>query len=165
MRLFNFIKPSPSFLIGYLVVFFILAGSGLVGLRWYYQQNFSPAKLETMLTTRSIYRDTTTDPCKYAVYGDPVMAGTRYVKIQFFCTPEKKTASTLSLRAIKSNNFTAIIRMYAYLIGFDPAIILNPNGPWRCRSGPKMVTDYSMTILDSATIECRNTQNIPFPTP
>jgi hypothetical protein len=135
------------------VVYVVFALVMFLGLRFHSQKNFSPIVLYEMMTGKSIFRDTTTDLCKYQILGDPTEIG-NYVKISISCSDGKKASSTLSLSAIENKTVDGFMNEYARIIGFDEKLIFNDN--WICYLNGKLLTKEmkSGPIMPKSDVDC-----------
>jgi hypothetical protein len=106
------------------IFYIVLALLIYFGLKEHLKTSFSTEKLSNMISGKSIYRDTTTDLCKYQILGDPKEVG-NYVKVNILCKDGKKASSTVSLSAIEDKTLDGFISEYARIIGFDKNIIDN----------------------------------------
>jgi hypothetical protein len=106
------------------LVYIIFALIMFFGLKTHLRKDFSTGRLTEMISGKSIYRDTTTDLCKYQILGDPKEIS-NYVKVNIFCKDGKKASSTLTLSAIEDKTVDSFIREYARIIGFDEKLINN----------------------------------------
>lgn len=124
-------------------------------LKFNLKSKFSTARLNEMISGKSVYRDMTTDLCKYQILGDPKEAG-NYVKIEINCGGDKKASSTLSLSAIDDKTVNGFFKEYARIIGFDQNLFKEQN--FTCYVDGKILTEEMKTknIRPTATIVCSN---------
>lgn len=120
------------------------------------ENKFSKSNLEKTISGKSVFRDATTDLCKYQILGDPKEIG-NYVKVEIFCANDKKANSTLSLSAIEDKTVGGFIKEYARIIGFDEKLFKEQN--FTCYLDGKLLTDEmkSKNINPKATFSCSNT--------
>lgn len=125
------------------------------GLRFHLKREFNVLKLNEMISGKSIYRDMTTDLCKYQILGDPKEAG-NYVKIEINCNSGKKASSTLSLSAIEDKTIDGFFKEYARIIGFDEKLFKENN--FVCYIDGKLLTEEMRDnlIRPTATVKCSN---------
>jgi hypothetical protein len=124
-------------------------------LKFRLQNKFSSSKLNQMISGKSVYRDMTTDLCKYQILGDPKEIG-NYVKIEINCNNGKKANSTLSLSAFEDKTINGFFVEYARIIGFDEKLFKENN--FICSIDGKLLTEEmrSKLIRPTATIKCSN---------
>lgn len=129
------------------------------GLKIYSQKKFSTAKLHKMVSGKSMFRDMTTDLCKYQILGDPKEIG-NYVKVNILCDSGKKANSTLSLSAIEDKTVGGFIKEYARIIGFDEKLFFKNN--IMCYLDGKVLTSEMLTgpILPKSDIDCSENDKI-----
>ena len=139
------------FVFGIVYTFFALVM--FFGLRFHLKKEFSVLRLNEIISGKSVYRDTTSDLCKYQILGDPKEAG-NYVKIEILCEGDKKASSTLSLSAIDDKTVGGFLKEYARIIGFDENLFKEKN--YVCYLDGKLLTDEmkDKTIRPTATITC-----------
>jgi hypothetical protein len=149
----------------YLVSFYVLALPLLAILKHHYYKNFSRQKVEEMLTRTSKFRDKTSDPCFYSIFGDPVNSGNSYLKISLYCGNRKKSINTLSLEAIKDKTVRGAIRELGRVNGFDVLIKNNKiislgklqssdHKKWYCFIDGKIIKDTGLQAPKGKTLEC-----------
>lgn len=139
------------------IIYIIFATSLYFGIKKI-KKNFSMEKLNLMLTTTSAYRDKTDDLCKYGIKGDPIDVGKKYLKINFWCINSRDSRNTISLEALNDRTVSGALIEYARIIGFDYQIIKEKN--WICLLNDQIIVDYSTTLMDAATIDCFENENI-----
>ena len=106
------------------IFYIVLALILFFGLKEHLKTNFSTEKLTAMIDGKSIFRDTTTDPCKYQILGDPKEIG-NYIKINISCKDGKDASSTLSLSAIENKTLEGVLTEYSRIVGIDKDLIEN----------------------------------------
>lgn len=79
---------------------------------------FNSSSLETMLITPARLKGVVVDPCQYYLKGEPLGFPDNYVKLQFVCADDHKSASTLALPAIKDQTLAGVIKELARIQGF-----------------------------------------------
>ena len=159
-------KNTRKFVFFYLLGYFVFCLLLFVEMRWYKNRNFSPKKLETMLSTVSSLRDKTDDPCKYAIYGEPATAQLQYVKVNIFCSANSKSINTMDLRAIKGKTVAGAIQELGRVNGFPVKITSNnivignrydlKNSEWTCMQNRVKVSNLNETIAQKGSIDCFN---------
>ena len=139
------------FLVVYLVIFYSLAL--LLGwwLKKHYQNSFSMVKLEKMIGEKSAWSDKTDDACKFAIFGDPVAAGSEFVKIELYCR-EKTSKSTLALKAIADWSYGGGIKKLARINDFESDLILKSG--WVCWADKNLIKDYEQKVQKKITVRC-----------
>lgn len=137
------------------LVYVILALWLYFGLKENLKNNFSIENLNKTISGKSIYRDSTTDLCKYQILGDPKEVG-NYVKIEIFCGGDHKVVSTLSLSAIEDKTIFGFLQEYSRIIGFDEKLFKEQN--FTCYVDGKLLTDVMLyeIIRPTATISCNS---------
>lgn len=137
------------------VLYSILALVMYFGLKYRLDSKFSESKLNNIISGKSVYRDMTTDLCKYQILGDPKEAG-NYVKFEILCGGDKKAVSTLSLSAIADKTVKGFLKEYARIIGFEEKLFFE-NG-FVCYVDGKLLTIEmgKEVIRPTATIKCSN---------
>lgn len=135
------------------IFYIILALVIFFGLKKHLKKSFSTDKLSEMISGKSIYRDTTTDLCKYQILGDPKEVG-NYVKINFSCSSGRKANSTVSLAAIDDKTVGGFIKEYARIIGFDEKLIIQKK--FVCYLDGKILTDDMRrnNIRPTSSLDC-----------
>jgi hypothetical protein len=123
------------------------------GLKANYKNNFSANRLNEVISGKSVFRDMTTDLCKYQILGDPKEEG-NYVKIEILCGGDKKASSTLSLSAIENKTVNGFFKEYARIIGFEEKLFKEQN--YDCYLDGKLLRDEMRNeyIRPTATIMC-----------
>ena len=145
-EIMNFIKKILIFVfVFYVVVIFLF-----LGLRRH-RYEFSIDKLEAMIDTVSELRDKTNDLCAYSLYGDPVIGGESYIKLEVNCLSDRKSLNSLSLVAVDSDKLKDIIIEFCRIINFD--FDLWQKQDWRCFVGDKRV-DFGERIENKSLIRC-----------
>lgn len=119
------------------------------------KNKFSKSNLNEMISGKSVFRDMTTDLCRYQILGDPKEVG-NYVKVEIFCSGDKKAQSTLSLSAIEDKTVGGFIKEYARIIGFDEKLFKEQN--YICYLDGKLLVDEMKTekIRPTSTLSCNN---------
>lgn len=140
-------------LLVFAIIYLFLATVMYFGLKLRLRNRFSTLKLNEMISGKSVFRDMTTDLCKYQILGDPKEAG-NYVKIGILCGGDKKARSTVSLSAIEDKTINGFFKEYARIIGFDEKLFKEQN--FVCYVDGKLLTDEMRKniIRPTATIEC-----------
>lgn len=135
------------------IFYFIFAILLYFGLKGHLKSKFSTDNLREMIIGKSIFRDTTTDLCKYQIIGDPKEVG-NYVKISFSCIGGKEAKSTLSLSAIEDKTVEGFIREYARIIGFDEKLVYQDN--LVCYLDGKILTNEMKGVLirPTSSLDC-----------
>jgi hypothetical protein len=147
-----------AILVGLLLLEFIVLKSR--------QDRYSAERLETMITSQSDLRDTTDDPCKYPILGDPEVAEGQYIKLRISCADGRELLSTMDPRAIKGTAIQDTLLEFARVAGF--ALVIEESGPvsgrpdqrqyqWSCRLGVGLINDYQEELNYPAEINCRLT--------
>lgn len=150
------------YLLGYLILCVVL----FVGMKWYRQKNYSPEKLETMLSSVSSKRDKTDDPCKYAIYGEPATAQLQYVKVNIFCSGKSRSVNSMDMRAIKEKTVIGAIKELARVNNFPIEISKNKivvgnrsdlkNDSWICLQNRVKIENFDDQLVQKGTIDCFN---------
>lgn len=119
------------------------------------KSKFSKNNLNEMISGKSVFREMTTDLCRYHILGDPKEVG-NYVKVEFFCGGDKKSLSTLSLSAIEDKTVGGFIKEYARIIGFDEKLIKEQK--FNCYLDGKLLSEEMMSdiIRPTSTLSCNN---------
>ena len=135
------------------ILYIIFALLMYFGLKYRLNTKFSELRLNNIISGKSVYRDMTTDLCKYQILGDPKEVG-NYVKIEILCGGDKKAVSTLSLSAINDKTVNGFMKEYARIIGFEEKLFKENN--FDCYLDGKLLTDEmgSEYIRPTATIKC-----------
>lgn len=155
-------RETRRFLTQYMMVYVCLVVVLFLGLRWYKNKNFSKEKLEIMMTMVSGLRDKTSDPCKYAVLGEPTTAGLDYLKVNIYCTEKSKSLNSMDLRAIKERTVMGAIKELARVNGFEvkldgSKIFLGSeesNKSWICKNNRASLGNFSDVVYPKTTIDC-----------
>lgn len=103
-----------------------------------------------MIVTPSSLRDSTDNPCRYTIHGDPLEAGSSFVKINFVCQDGQKTVSTLSLKALPDAKLSTILSEYSRILGFKYALL----DQWDCLVEDHPVSDRNFVVADKSQIVC-----------
>ena len=137
------------------IVYLVFASVLYFGLKLRLNNKFSVSALNEMISGKSVYRDMTTDLCKYQILGDPKEVG-NYVKIEIVCNSGKKANSTISLSAIADKSVNGFMKEYARIIGFEEKLFKEQN--FICYLDGKLLTDAMgiENIRPTATIKCSN---------
>ncbi len=77
---------------------------------------FSAAWLEKMVTTHGTGKQLTTDPCAYAVAGEP-NAGGRYIKLIITCKDKRQSWNTFDVRAIRADTLEQLLNEFQRING------------------------------------------------
>ncbi len=135
--------------IGYVVFALVM----YFGLKINLKNKFSEDGLKKTISGESVFKDTTTDLCRYQILGDPKEAG-NYVKIEILCKNNQKANSTLSLSAIEDKTISGFLNEYARIIGFD--VNYFSNNKFSCYVDNVLITDEikNNSIRPTATIKC-----------
>jgi hypothetical protein len=139
--------------------FWLLWGVGTLMMVWQLKtakNKFSPEKLNEMIYSISKFRDTTNDPCKYAVRGDPKTLD--YVKIDYWCKDGRSSRSTLALAAIKQQTVEGVIDEYSRIQGLKEDI--KTNSSWYCLLDNVLVNDWVTAVRRGNVISCYEGQYI-----
>ena len=115
--------PRSKILVVFGIVYVVISGLIYFGLRFSLKKNFSKDLLSEMLLKQSVFRETTTDLCRYQILGDPKEKG-NYVKLEIECKDGKKAYSTMSLSAVEDKTIFGLLTEYARIIGFDKNLVL-----------------------------------------
>ncbi|MDD4938304.1 MAG: hypothetical protein PHX34_04810 [Candidatus Shapirobacteria bacterium] len=141
------------------IIYVIFALFIYFGLKINLKNKFSETKLKETISGKSVFRDTTTDLCKYQIIGDPKEIG-NYVKIEIHCNNGKKASSTLSLSAIEDKTVAGFLKEYARIIGFEEKLFKEEN--FVCYLDGKLLTDQMMSenIRPTSTINCSDIKEL-----
>jgi hypothetical protein len=148
-----------KFILIYLPAMFILGMVIFFGLKIYSKKNFSVEKFKTLTETVSTSKDKTDDFCKYQILSEPKV-GDRYVKVNFWCSRDKRARSTLSLDAIADNSVDGILHKYARIINFDYRLIQDNH--WYCLLNDQEInsSNLSQIVNPASTIDCFPDKNL-----
>jgi hypothetical protein len=149
----------------YLVFVFIASISFHFILKLYFHYNYTPEKTEKLLSSVSSYRYYNDSPCAAAIYGDPVDAGLKYVKINLHCDRANSTTNTLDMRAIKEPTVKGALELLGNVNGFKSqisgkeiaslGILKNIDDiGWRCFSDGQEIKDFSTLLKEQQKINC-----------
>lgn len=159
-------KTTGKFLTFYLLIYVVVASGLYWGLKTYSQKKFSPEKLRVMMNTVSKYRDTTTDPCKYSIFGDPATSQGDYAKVFINCSADKKVTNSIDLRAVGDKTIGGVIKEIGRINGFEVKIasgnlyLGDDTKNWSCYENQKRIQDFGRAIEQKATVECFLSVNI-----
>jgi len=140
------------------ILYLVFVGVLFFGLKYRLKNKFSVEGLNKTISGKSVFRDTTTDLCKYQILGDPKEEG-NYVKINIFCSNGKKAVSTVSLSAIEDRTVGGFMAEYARIAGFEMTLFNEQN--FVCYLDGKLLTDEMMKddIRPTSTIDCTENPN------
>jgi len=132
----------------------------------YYRNNFRQSELDRMMKSTSIYRDKTDNPCLYSIFGDPIDAGEKYVKVILNCADGTRSTNTIDLRAIEGDTWLDLLIELGRINGFD--VIMKNNSliigkstigdelvRWNCFLGSRKIADFSESVTQRSEISCR----------
>lgn len=126
---------------------------------WFYLKSrkeklYSRERYESLITAQGKWRDKTEDLCQYYIHGDPKAAGKEIVRVNIWCSADKKVANNLWYEALPGREFGQVIAEYARIVGFDPQILLEKNSMWKCYVNRVLVTDIKQRLENMSEIDC-----------
>lgn len=123
------------------------------GLRYNLKIKFSENKLNEVMFGESVYKEKTSDLCKFQILGDPKEVG-NYVKVEIRCANGKKANSTLSLSALRLKTVEGLMKEYSRIIGFNYELFFKEG--LSCQIDGKTVKEEMITnsLRATSTFSC-----------
>ncbi len=146
------------FLIMFLGLFFFIMS--------YSKSKFVESELENAMTSVSISREITGDPCLYSILGDPLYAKDMYAKLNIYCSGDnKQSKNSVDLNAVNGDSIYDLFREVGRVNGFK--VTLNNNNielgelkntgginNWNCYYGLERILDFNEKLKKSSSISC-----------
>ena len=106
-----------------------------------------------LIETKAKWEETTDDPCKYFLVGDPAIDSKEYVKIFLKCKNGKNSVNTLAIKAIKNKTIKGAIEELGEINHFEGSMIENKE-KWSCQIDSNIVDNFDLNLKDLMNIEC-----------
>lgn len=99
------------------LVYFLITGV-VIGGTLLLRKRFSEEWLDRMITSGGSGKQLTTDPCAYAIAGEP-NAGGRYIKLIVTCKDNRQSWNTFDTRAIKADDLEQLLNEFHRINGIS----------------------------------------------
>jgi len=129
-----------------LIVYLVITGVIVVG-TLALKKRFSEAWLDKMINSRGSGIQLTTDPCAYAIVGDPD-AAEKYIKLVVRCNNGKQSWNTFDTRAVQADTLEQLINEFQRINGISAETKL-----YKCKLDNKPI-DLLTKLRNSITVEC-----------
>ena len=137
-------------------------------LKAYFHLNYSKEAVEEILSSASSFKFYSDNPCAAKIYGDPVDAGLKYIKVNLHCDRSNSSTNTLDLRAVKTKTYKGALQLLGNIHGFhteisDTEVVSlggyksNQSGVWQCFIGNSTDTeikDFNGPLKEQERINC-----------
>lgn len=130
-----------------LIIYLLLLGSVFFG-SLAIKGRFSEGWLDQMVSSKGRAKQLTSDPCAYAISGEPNAAG-RYVKLVVTCKDGRQSWNTFDARAINTETLEAILLEFQRING-----IAAETKNYRCDMDSAPI-ELTSKIQIPSTINCR----------
>ena len=127
----------------YLTISFLIFG--LTGI---HKRSFSRTWLDSMISTGGRGKQLTTDPCAYAMAGEP-NAGGKYIKLIITCKDRRQSWNTFDVRAIKADTLEQLLNEFGRING----VSAEPK-KYKCDMDSAPI-DLTSKLQIPSTINCR----------